>query len=210
MTSRPIAHKRKSDCEAILLRCLREFTSYEESNGFIVSAGLRELICELATDNERLLTEMERSGKANAAILNRPELLHFAVLANVDAPHIDLLLKAVAHPTVRKHFPLAGIWASYADCLVALFRSNPSPQPTLKATGGAKRYVPYVQLMCASDATERANASSAIAVEFKKWNKDKRAINWVGLDGDGMNPVQWDFRHTSLMKMQQVSQAASA
>ncbi len=40
----------------------------------------------------------------------------------------------------------------------------------------------------------------AMANSFASRNADKRYTDWVGLDGDGKNPVKWDLRAYTLEK----------
>lgn len=58
--------------------------------------------------------------------------------------------------------------------------------------------------MCAKDVTEGQQLVESIRTSFLKWNKDKRAIDWKGLDGDGKDPTQWDFRLSALMRTPKV------
>jgi hypothetical protein len=48
--------------------------------------------------------------------------------------------------------------------------------------------------MTAIDDEGRNTARRAANDGFQRRNSDRRCIDWVGLDGDGKNPVRWDFR----------------
>ena len=174
------------------------YASYEESLDFLSKAGLEAMLSELAADNFADQSELEESGKVTQAVLNRPELLHFAALCCASSETFSALVRVVASSAVRSRFPLAGIWSAYADALVAFSTLQPSSAAVPeRVSGAAMRYLPYIQFMQAQPARQIA-LTNEMAASFAKWNKDKRATDWLGLDGDGNNPVKWDFRLAAL------------
>ena len=198
MIQRPVAHIRWTECVAVLSVAVRDYATYEDSREFLAKSGLKQLLTELASDNLTALLQIEETGNVRRAVLNRPELLHFAELASANSETVSALVRAVSNPIARRHFPLAAVWAQYADALVA-FQAGALREdlPPAKAAGSAARYLPYIRFMCAESA-DWSEAIQDIQLSFAKWNSDKRATDWLGLDGDGKNQVRWDFRLAAL------------
>jgi hypothetical protein len=148
----------------------------------------------LAAENNGLLTDLERTAKPKVAVLNQPELVHFAAVLGSSDTTLQQLLRAVESPRAANYFPLSGIWRSYAAALVNLHRGASTEVVLPKPKGHEHYYLPYVLLMTAVDAQGMANARVAVAEGFEARNRDRRFTDWVGLDGDGEKPVRWDFR----------------
>ncbi len=98
---------------------VRDFGLRDEAAEFIDASGLREQLRELATLNSNALREAESSGRPSIAILNRPELIHLAML--IDDPECtSSLISSTTSPITRTFFPLSGIWKTYSSVLVSL------------------------------------------------------------------------------------------
>jgi hypothetical protein len=152
------------------------------------------MVDELAAENDAVLTDLERTAKPKMAVLNRPELVHFAaVLASSDTA-LRQLLRAVESAVARNYFPLNGIWRSYAAALVNLHQGFSTDVAIAKAKGHEKYYLSYVRYMTAANADEESAARAAVVESFEARNRDRRFTDWIGLDGDGEKPVRWDFR----------------
>jgi hypothetical protein len=152
------------------------------------------MLDELAAENDAILTDLERTGKPKVAVLNRPELVHFAAVLGSPDTALRQLLRSVESPVARNYFPLSGIWQSYAAALVNLCRGVSTKVALPKAKGHEKYYLPYVRFMTAADDQEAETARVAVAESFEARNRDRRFTDWIGLDGDGEKPVRWDFR----------------
>jgi hypothetical protein len=148
----------------------------------------------LAAENDAVLTELEKTGKPKIAVLNRPELVHFAAVLGSSEIALQQLLRAVASPLAVSYFPLTGIWRSYAAALVNLHRGGNTQVALPKPKGHEKYYLPYVRYMSATDPQELDAARVAVAESFEARNRDRRFTDWIGLDGNGEKPVRWDFR----------------
>lgn len=194
----PIAMRRRHDCVAVMNRAITDYSSFEASRSFLAESGLETMLSELAADNLSTLLELERSGKVSRAVLNRPELLHFAALCEAESTTVDALVQVVSSRLARSYFPLPGIWSSYADALVAFMSGSVATAQVPKMVkGAAARYLPYIHFMCA-EPEDRAAAALEAELSFKRWNREKRTTDWLGLDGDGKIPVAWDFRLAAL------------
>ena len=152
------------------------------------------MVDELAAENDAVLTDLERTAKPKVAVLNRPELVHFAAVLGSTDTALTQLLRAVESPLAARHFPLSGIWRSYAAALVNLYRRVSTEEALPKAKGHEKYYLPYVRYMTAANADEEKAARVAVVESFEARNRDRRFTDWIGLDGDGEKPVRWDFR----------------
>jgi hypothetical protein len=156
------------------------------------------MVDELAVANNAALTDLEQTAKPKVAVLNRPELVHFAAILGSSDSVIQLLLQAVESPLAEKHFPLSGIWRTYAVAVVNLHRGIRTETTLPKAKGYEKYYLPYVRYMNAANAQEQENAQIEVAQSFEARNRDSRFIDWYGLDGDAKKPVRWDFRQCAI------------
>lgn len=152
------------------------------------------MLDELAAENDTVLMELEQTGKPKVAVLNRPELVHFAAILGLSETPLRQLLRAVESQLAASYFPLSGIWRSYAAALVNLHQGGNAPLTLPKPRGFEKYYMPYVRYITAKDTDELDAARMAVAESFESRNRDRRFTDWIGLDGDGGRPVKWDFR----------------
>jgi hypothetical protein len=185
---RPLAHVRDSEICALICEALRRFDSGAEAQAWLAEHQLLAKLSELAFENE------QTTRTPAVAIVNHPTLIHYAVLANADSKITAQLVRAVESEAAGRYFPQARIWRSYASTLVSLVRKQTVVLPSLKPKGYEKVYVPYFEFMAATTGEQRGIARQQIEASFQLRNKDRRYIDWVGLDGDGEKPVNWDFR----------------
>jgi len=191
---RPRAHELESGLRTLFCDSLRECGSGGEAADCLRSRGASGQLDELAAENETVLTELEQTSKPRCAVLNRPELVHFAAVLGSSDTTLRQLLRAVESPVAASYFPLSGIWRSYAAALVNLHRGGSTPVTIPKPKGHEKYYLPYVRYMTAAGVQEMDAARVAVAESFEARNRDRRFTDWLGLDGDGERPVRWDFR----------------
>ena len=52
--------------------------------------------------------------------------------------------------------------------------------------------------MTISDDQEAEPVRATVVESFEARNRDRRFTDWIGLDGDGEQPVRWDFRHYAI------------
>ena len=191
---RPRAHELAAQLRSVFCESLRECDTGGEAATRLQSRGVVDMLRELAAENDASLTNLEQTATPKVAILNRPELIHFGAIVKLPELAMQQLVRAVASPLAKSHFPLSGIWRSYAAALVNLHRGERAQIDVPKAKGYEKYYLPYVQLMVAADEMQIGTARAAIAESFSTRNRDRRFTDWFGLDGDGQSPVRWDFR----------------
>jgi hypothetical protein len=152
------------------------------------------LVSELASENGRVLADLEASSKPTVAVLNEPELVHFAAIVRASSATVEELLRAVESAHAARFFPLCGVWQGYAAAVVAYYRGTHAELPVTKAKGYEKFMLPYIRYMCARTDEGRAAARVEAVQSFSLRNADHRLTDWIGLDGDGKQPVRWDFR----------------
>lgn len=191
---RPRAHELESQVRALLGDTLRECGSGDEASDRLRSLGASGMLDELAAENDAVLSDLERTRKPKVAVLNRPELVHFATVLGSSNIALQQLLRAVESPLAVSYFPLTGIWRAYTAALVSLHRGGSNHVALPKLRGHEKYYLPYVRYMAAQDAQELDAARVAVTESFGARNRDRRFTDWIGLDGDGQKPVRWDFR----------------
>jgi hypothetical protein len=110
---RPRLHVLSTEVTAIACAAVRDFNSFASARDSIEASGLNQMLTELATLNQDVLKETIASKRPAIAILNRPELIHFALLVNDEACACSLASSAI-DPTTLKFFPLTGIWKPYS------------------------------------------------------------------------------------------------
>src|SRR6516162_7771609 len=119
---RPRAHELESQLRSLFCDSLRQCGSGGEAVAWLLSRGASGILDELAAENNGLLTDLERTAKPKVAVLNQPELVHFAAVLGSSDTTLQQLLRAVESPRAANYFPLSGIWRSYAAALVNLHR----------------------------------------------------------------------------------------
>ena len=195
---RPRSHELESQLRARFCESLRAHESGSEAADQLRLDGVSEVLDELAAENEQVLAELEQTGNSKFAVLNRPELIHFAAVLGSSATVLQQLLRAVDSPLARRYFPLSGIWRPYAAALVNLHRGVPTQVALPKPKGNEKYYLPYLRYMTISDDQEAEPVRATVVESFEARNRDRRFTDWIGLDGDGEQPVRWDFRHYAI------------
>lgn len=102
---------------------------------------------------------------------------------------------------VSKRHPLTKFWQEYYRAIECLSRLN-AYEPDLPKTKGYEKYwLPYLSLV--SDLVQNRDITDTIVQLdelFAKRNKDRRLTDWKGHDGDGNQPVRWDFRKASILR----------
>ncbi len=182
---RPHAHELESRLRSLFCDSLRECASGCEAAAWLSLRGAAGMIDELAAENDAVLTDLEQTAKPKVAVLNRPELVHFATVLGSSDAALRRLLRAVESTLAASYFPLSGIWRSYAAALVNLHRGTSNPVALPKPKGNEKYYLPYIRYMIAMDALEVRDARPAVMESFETRNRDRRFTDWYGLDGDG-------------------------
>jgi hypothetical protein len=195
---RPIAHTLNSEIRALVCESLRQCDSGVQAQSWLAERQFLSKLEELAAANFDSLSQLESSQKVVGAILNQPELIHYALLAQASSEATTQLVRAVESPVACSYFPISGIWRSYASAIVSFVRKQPVTVAIPRPKGYEKFYVPYLAFMSAATREEREAALKEIEASFHQRNKDRRCKDWLGLDGDGETPVRWDFRSFTL------------
>lgn len=108
------------------------------------------------------------------------------------------LARAILQNTSPPQTPL---WVEYHKALLALLKGEPYTMPkNLKLKGWPSTFLPHLKLAEELSAGGGSEATlREVDASFQKRNRDKRAFDPEGLDGDGKLPVQWDLRKASLL-----------
>ena len=191
----------------MVVNSLRECPSGDVARSQLAAAGFGQLVEEFAAANLANLLEATQIGKFKVAIVNSPEIMHYPALATVSDEASRALIDAASNPIARRHFPLGGIWAGYADALARFLNGCSRTMEVPKPRGFEKFIVPYIHYMCAPDEVERARWRLGILASFARRNRDRRLRDWVGFDGDGERPVKWDFRLYALERARPLESA---
>lgn len=191
---RPPLHILSAEVTAIACAAVRDFDSGTAAVDYFRTSGLHQMLTELASLNRDVLNETIANDRPKIAILNRPELVHFAMIVDDNECASSLALTAI-NPTTLKFFPLTGIWKPYAFALARFVTENSIDVPTIPTCKGYESFfVPYVNYMI-DPVDENV---SPMTSSFLTRNQDRRYTDWVGLDGDGTKPVRWDLRAWTL------------
>lgn len=148
-------------------------------------------------------------GSPKIAVFNDITLVHIAWLVDEwDAAFRQL--EICLDTKVKKHFGPPKYWAEYHRAIRHLVQQKPY-EPTLpKVQGYQKYWVPYLHLVAElTHGRDHASVDAEIAASFAKRNRDKRLTNWQNIDGDGREPVKWDFRAVSIHRLWNHITAAS-
>ena len=202
---RPRSHILKSEIRSQFCESLQACAYGEEAIEWLLARNVRDQLIELAAENAMIMAELESSSKPTVAVLNDPELVHFAVCLRVPQTTMDALLRAVESVQVAKYFPHSGIWRDYVAALSRYHRGAKRVLPLPKTKGFEKFMLPYIRYMCAGTEEERRIAESAAVKCFAERNADRRYTDWLGLDGDGKKPVRWDFRLYAIKRAEPIS-----
>lgn len=186
---RPRLHVLSSEATAIACAAVRDFDSFASARTFFDTSGMRQLLTELAQLNQIALDDAIANKRPAVAIMNRPELIHFALIVN-DLQCACSLALCATDPTTLKFFPLNGIWKAYVFALTRFVAARSIDVPVLPKCKGYERFfVPYVNYMLNPTVENESEMTSS----FVTRNQDRRYTDWVGLDGDGTKPVRWDL-----------------
>ena len=112
----------------------------------------------------------------------------------------DAILQIASNTEIAKYWPLTKFWTEYhraMTCLVSREAYVPRPPPRLR--GYEKHWEPYLRVVEAvTSGADPAPALAACADSFTRRNRDKR-LNSFPFDGNGRDPVRWEFRLPSIL-----------
>ncbi len=168
---------------------------------YLIRQGVAASIQRIATLNEGLFRALHSSSSPpTAAVDNNITPVHIAWLVGEWDAARSLLTICTDH-RVSEHFPLTRFWSEYhraIDCLT----SQQQYSPQVANLRGYERYWSYY-LALISDLTHARDTAATlqeISHSFAVRNKDTRHVDHAMIDGDGEQPVKWDFRTCSILK----------
>jgi hypothetical protein len=100
--------------------------------------------------------------------------------------------------SISRSFPHTKFWAAYSRAIAVFSGVAVSVEPKPKLVGYEKFWEPYLDYMASS--ISRQDFTTRAATSFATRNRQSRFIDRESLDGDGKNPVKWDFRYASILK----------
>jgi hypothetical protein len=179
---------------------LWRFDNAPDAIDYLRSRDVGCLVRRLETLNNALYRSfIESHGAPGAAVENDIDAVHVAWLVDEWVP-ANSFLAVCADDFVRKVYPVTRFWAEYYRAVQSL-ASRVAYDPVMQKACGYERYlIPYLYLIADLTNSRDASTTRAKIVElFAKRNRDKRLRGKL-IDGDGHNPVRWDFRETSILK----------
>jgi hypothetical protein len=177
--------------------CATPDEAIEYANRWAIGDSFDRL-CSL---NEQIASVLRQGDAPQIAIVSDIELVHLAWLTdNWDSA--DRLLVICIDRQVAKVFgPTTRFWKEYYRAIEHLATGQPYIAEVPKVKGYEQYGVPYLRLV--EDLTHFRDPTAVreeVRASFEQRNRDKRLIDWEGMDGDGKNPVQWDFREFTILK----------
>src|SRR5262245_2262168 len=144
---RPRSHNLEAEVRSLFCESLQVCATGAEASDWLLARGVRDLLNELAAENAKLMAELEVSSKPTVAVLNRPELVHFATSVGTSGETLESLLRAVESNLVAKYFPHSRIWREYCAALSQYHRGVRTDVSMPKAKGYEKFMLPYIRYM---------------------------------------------------------------
>ena len=143
------------------------------------------------------------NGSSRAAVINDPSLVHMFWLLNVDAAAVRLYVDLLLQSSITRSFPHTKFWAAYSQAIAVFSGVKITVDAKPKLVGYEKFWEPYLDFMAGAISNEDFVAHAANS--FTARNQQSRSIDWRSLDGDGKNPVRWDFRYASIRRKTELS-----
>jgi len=171
-----IAFLREKDCSSLLSRC---------ADGYATS------FAKFVADPSRNLYPPAND--------TTKELVHAAWLLG-DFEVSDRLLCPLPHgPELTKRHFSTRFWFNYHLSLVGFATRTPYNAEEFKRRGHEHYWFNFIRLFKAvATGAPHEPVISEIEDAFEKVNRDKRLTDWLGVDGDGQQPVAWNFRLESV------------
>lgn len=154
-------------------------------------------VCEL---NQQFFDELTGAHiEPTKAVSNDVTTVHIAWLLN-EWEIARQWLAICMDPRVTSQFRLSKFWREYCRAMNCLSRFEPYEPDVPKVKGYERYWVPYLTFVADIVAGRDTTAArEQIAASFAKRNTDRRLIDWKSHDGDGKQPVKWDFREASII-----------
>lgn len=137
-----------------------------------------------------------RDGQSRIAIINDPSLVHIFWLLDLNSAQVQQYVELLLDSSILRSFPHTKFWAVYSQAIAAFCHMPVTIGLKPKLVGYEKFWEPYLDFMAGSISRENFKASATAS--FAARNGQSRCIDWRSLDGDGKNPVRWDFRFASI------------
>lgn len=146
------------------------------------------------------------------AASERPKRVQFLVCTDITVVHAAWLvdkwnaarshLELCSDVSIEQYAePLTGFWKEYHRAVGKLVSKQPYTAQIPKVKGYERYWVPYLHLIeDLTNGRDDLESAKEISESFERRNHDKRLIDWSSHDGDGNNPVRWDFRQFTICK----------
>lgn len=173
-----------------------------------VAAGINSLVTANAPNTLSRIADL--NAEFHKSLRGDPKGKVPAVSNDITPVHVSWLLGEFDSATrllsicvdedVRKRHPLTKFWREYYRAMVCLSRFAAYEPDPPKTKGYEKYWLPYLTLV--SDLVHKRDMKATrerLDGLFAERNKDRRLTDWKGHDGDGNQPVCWDFRKVSIL-----------
>ena len=194
-------HNLAGGLKGLLSNAVKGCATPDEAMQYVSRWKLGDIFDRLCSVNDQIASGLRRGDAPQIAIVEDIELVHLAWLTD-NWSSADRLLAIYTDRQITRFFgPTTGLWKEYNRSIERLAAGQPYIAEVPKVKGYEQYWVPYLRLI--EDLTHFRDPTPArqeVRASFEKRNRDKRLIDWEGMDGDGKNPVQWDFREFTILK----------
>ena len=154
--------------------------------------------------NNEALRALVETGRSKYAPRTDAILIHFAWFLGETEVALNLA-EAMVHGVVVRQFRLTPLWMQYGLALRCLARGEVYEPAVLKPKGEEKYYETYLGWFADLSAGEdTAQSLDKVKKAFAARQSDKRIKDWTLIDGDGEEPVCWDFRMESTLRFRSI------
>ena len=186
--------------EGLLTIAVTHHDSFEAGVAYLHGKHAEELLARYHALNTQLLDAFLADPKgARAAVDHKVAFAHLGWSLGRYALG-DAILQIACDVESAKVWPLTKFWAEYHRAMASLVsRQAYAPRPPPRLRGYEKHWEPYLRVVEAlTSGADLAPALAACADSFTRRNRDKR-LNSFPFDGDGRDPVRWEFRLPSIL-----------
>lgn len=167
---------------------------------FLRERGAPDLLRRLLELNRRNLGRLMESSAVPVTVLDLVDNETHSALLLEDLPAAREALEMCRAAQELGRAQRDKFWTAYADGMRAVLERRPFQPPTLKLSGFQRSLEPCLKLMAAlSSGADPGDALRAVDDAFQKRQTDRRLTDWTGLNGDGRQPVRWDYRRAALL-----------
>jgi hypothetical protein len=186
--------------EGLLTIAVTHHDSFEAGIAYLHDKHAEQLLARYHELNASLLNAFLADPKgARASVDHQVAFVHLGWSLGQYALG-DAILEVVCDTASAKAWPVTKFWTEYHRAMACLVSREPYvPRPPTRLRGYEKHWETYLRVVEAlTSGADVAPALGACADSFTRRNRDKR-LNSFPFDGDGRDPVRWEFRLPSIL-----------